>query len=450
LKVQTQTATEIAKKQPRMSLSEKIKTESAQVGVVGLGYVGLPLAVALAKAQFSVKGIDLDLERIKQLASKKSYIGDVSDKELAEAFKRDRFKACSDFSIVDALDVVIICVPTPITESKTPDLSFVRNATKQIGKYLHKGQLVVLESTTYPGTTEEVVLPLLEASNLKVGRDFFLAYSPERVDPGNKEFQIENTPKIVGGVTEECGKIARLLYESIANEVIQVSSPKVAETTKLFENVFRNVNIALVNELSILCRRMGISVWEVIDAASSKPFGFTRFNPGPGVGGHCIPVDPYYLASKAKEYDFHTRFIELSGEVNENMPYHVVELVGDALNSKGKALRGSKILILGVTYKKDIDDVRESPAFRIIKSLQDKGASVYYNDPFVSCLKVNGKELQSCPFNASSLELWDCAVIVSDHSTYDYAQIVASSELVVDTRNATKDIEDDQGKIFRF
>ena len=301
-------------------LEEKIRTKSALIGVVGLGYVGLPLAVAFAKAQFSVKGIDLDSERISQLSSKKSYISDVSDKELAEAFRLKCFDVASDFSVTDDLDVIIICVPTPINENKTPDLSFVRNATKQIKKYLHKGQLIVLESTTYPSTTEEVILPLLEEKNCEAGRDFFIAYSPERVDPGNKKFRIDNTPKLVGGVTEKCGRVSQFLYQSIAKKVILVSSPKVAETTKLFENVFRNVNIALVNELSILCRRMGISVWEVIDAASSKPFGFTHFNPGPGVGGHYIPVDPYYLATKAKEYDFHTRFIELSGEINDNMP----------------------------------------------------------------------------------------------------------------------------------
>jgi UDP-N-acetyl-D-glucosamine dehydrogenase len=443
-------AKETGKKKTVEILQERIKAKSAQIGVIGLGYVGLPLAVALAKAQFSVKGIDLDLERIRQLSSKRSYIGDVSDRELREALKGDRFKACSDFPIVSDLDAIIICVPTPINENKTPDLSFVRNATRQISEYLREGQLVILESTTYPGTTGEVLLPLLEASNLKVGQDFFLAYSPERVDPGNREFRIKNTPKVVGGITEECGKVARLLYESVAEQVILVSSPKVAETTKLFENVFRNVNIALVNELSILCRRMGISVWEVIDAATSKPFGFTRFEPGPGVGGHCIPVDPYYLATKAKEYDFHTRFIELSGEVNENMPYHVVDLINDALNSKEKALKGSKVLILGVTYKKDIDDLRESPALRIIRSLHEKGVNVYFNDPYVPSLQVNGKKLVSCPFNASSLELWDCVVIIADHSSYDYGEIVASCELVVDTRNATRHIEDPGGKIFRF
>lgn len=433
-----------------LSLSDKIKLRTAKVAVIGLGYVGLPLAVELAKSHFSVTGIDLDRERVSKIRQGVSYISDVSAESLTNVVKSGELSATEDFSVLDKMDVVVICVPTPISQSKTPDLSYVVAAAKNVTKHIHSDQLIVLESTTHPGTTEEVVLPILESSGLLVGQDFYLAFSPERVDPGNREYSIRNTPKVVGGVTKRCGKIAELLYSSVAEKVVLVSSPKVAETTKLFENVFRNVNIALVNELSILCQKMGISVWEVVDAASTKPFGFTRFNPGPGVGGHCIPVDPYYLAAKAKEYDFHSKFIESAGEVNENMPYFVADQISEALNKKGKATKGSKILILGVTYKKDIEDTRESPALKIIKSLQDKGAKVLYNDPYIKQLTVNGSQLNSKPLTRRLLNSADCTVIVTDHSLYDYVEIVRESRLVVDTRCATKGIKNCRNRICRF
>lgn len=433
-----------------LSLSEKIKLRTARVSVVGLGYVGLPLAVELAKSHFSVTGIDLDQDRVSKINQGASYISDVSTESLINVVKSGELSATEDFSVLDRMDVVIICVPTPISQSKTPDLSYVVRATHNVAKHIHSDQLIVLESTTHPGTTEEVVLPILEPSGLLVGRDFYLAFSPERVDPGNKEYSIRNTPKIVGGVTKKCGKIAGLLYSAVAETVVLVSSPKVAETTKLFENVFRNVNIALVNELSILCQKMGISVWEVIDAASTKPFGFMRFNSGPGVGGHCIPVDPYYLAAKAKEYDFHSKFIESAGEVNENMPYFVADQISEALNKKGKATKGSKILILGVTYKKDIDDIRESPALKIIKSLQEKGAIVLYNDPYIKHLTVNSTKLNSRALTRRLLNCVDCTVIVTDHTLYNYESIVRESKLVVDTRNAMKGIKFNGGRIIHF
>lgn len=433
-----------------LSLEEKIKSRIARIAVIGLGYVGLPLAVELAKSHFFVTGIDLDQERVSKVNQGVSYISDVSPHSLINVVKSGELSATEDFSILDKMDVVIICVPTPISQSKTPDLSHVISAAQEVAKHIHSDQSIVLESTTHPGTTEEVVLPILESSGLLVGQDFYLAFSPERVDPGNREYSIRNTPKVVGGVTKRCGIIAELLYSLVAENVVLVSSPKVAETTKLFENVFRNVNIALVNELSILCQKMGISVWEVIDTASTKPFGFMRFNPGPGVGGHCIPVDPYYLAAKAKEYDFHSKFIESAGEVNENMPYFVADQISETLNKRGKATKGSKILILGVAYKKDIDDTRESPALKIIKSLQDKGAKVLYNDPYVKQLTVNGSKLNSKPLTTRLLNSVDCTVIVADHSLYNYEEIVNESCLVVDTRCATKSIRNFRKRIYRF
>lgn len=431
-------------------LAKKLTSKKARIGIIGLGYVGLPLAVALAAENFRITGIDLNAQKVKRVNTGDSYISDVDGVRLTDVVENKRLSATTDFNKLANLDVVVICVPTPISQSKAPDLSYVVRATEDVSRYIHKGQLIILESTTYPGTTEEVVLPLLAQSGLTVGKDFYLAFSPERVDPGNKNFLLRNTPKVIGGVTPKCTKMASLLYSSVADEIITVSSPEVAETTKLFENVFRNVNIALVNELTVLCHKMGISAYEVIEAASTKPFGFMRFNPGPGVGGHCIPVDPYYLAAKAKEYDFHSKFIESAGEVNENMPYFVVELIAEALNQRGKPTKGSKVLILGVAYKKNINDVRETPAVRVIKSLKEKGATVIYNDPFVETLHVNGTSMVSKALTKQLLNSADCTVILTNHSVYNYTDVVQQSQLVVDTRAATKDIKDCRNKIIRF
>jgi UDP-N-acetyl-D-glucosamine dehydrogenase len=432
------------------SLESRLVSREAKIAIIGLGYVGLPLAVSLAEANFGITGIDLNDTKVESVTAGHSYISDIDDSRLGGVTGDKRLVATKDFQILGSMDVVIICVPTPITQSKSPDLSYVISATKEAAKHIRAGQLVVLESTTHPGTTEEVVLPLLEKSGLVVGEDFFLAFSPERVDPGNKNYSLKNTPKVVGGVTQRCGAMAALLYGSVADKVHLVSSPKVAETTKLFENVFRNVNLALVNELTILCRKMGISACEVVEAAATKPFGFMRFNPGPGVGGHCIPVDPYYLAAKAKEYDFHSKFIESAGAVNENMPYFVVNEISEALNQRGKPTKRSRVLILGVAYKKDIDDVRETPAVRVIKALKERGAIVTYNDPYVPNFKVNGWSLESKPLSKSLLTESDCVVIITDHSCYDYLDIVRHSQLVIDTRCATSSIKNHRNKIIRF
>lgn len=433
-----------------VSLESKLLSRRARIAIIGLGYVGLPLAVSLAEASFNITGIDLSDTKIKSVNDGSSYISDVDDSSLRNVTDDRHLFATSDFSVLESMDVVVICVPTPITQSKTPDLSYVVSATKEVARHIHLGQLIILESTTHPGTTEEVVLPLLEKSGLVVGEDFFLAFSPERVDPCNKNYSLKNTPKVVGGVTNGCGTMAEILYASVAEQVHLVSSPKVAETTKLFENVFRNVNIALVNELTILCSKMGISACEVVEAAATKPFGFMRFNPGPGVGGHCIPVDPYYLAAKAKEYDFHSKFIENAAAVNENMPYFVVDQISEALNQRGKPTKRSRVLILGVAYKKDIDDIRETPAVRVIKALKERGAAVTYNDPYVPKLEVNGWSLQSRPLSKSLLSSSDCAVIITDHTCYDYLDIVRHSQLVIDTRCATSSIKNHRNKIVRF
>jgi UDP-N-acetyl-D-glucosamine dehydrogenase len=428
----------------------KFKSKTASVGVIGLGYVGLPLALLFSEEGFRVTGFDIDNTKIDMLASSRSYICRIPETEIALA--RDRgFQATTDFNCISKMDAIVICVPTPLTEYHEPDLSFVTETVKSIAPHLQAGQLVVLESTTYPGTTNEVVLPLLEKGNqlkLSVSRDnseagdvFFLAFSPEREDPGNNTVARSDIPKIVGGVDRSASEIATALYSSIFRRAVPVSSPTVAEMTKLLENIYRCVNIALVNELKLLCLRMDIDIWEVISAAATKPFGFHSFYPGPGLGGHCIPVDPFYLSWKAKEFDFSTRFIELAGEINIAMPYHIVEFITEALNARSKALKGSKVLILGVSYKKDIDDLRESPAITIIEVLQKHGALVSYNDPYFPKIGKGRKydlQMQRVPLEA--LGQYDCVVIVTDHSDYDYRQIVEEAQLVVDTRNATAGI----------
>jgi len=419
-------------------LEERIRNKSATIGIVGIGYVGLPLAVAFAMAGFKVLGFDIRQSNVDSVNRGQSYIADVASDSLSSVVTGKLLEATTDQSRLGEVDAICICVPTPLTPTKDPDLSYVIHEAGQISKYLRPGQLVVLESTTYPGTTRQIVLPKLESSGLRCGTDFYLAYSPERVDPGSKDHDVRNTPKIVGGIDSRSTQLAQLLYSQIAGTVLPVSCPEAAEMTKVFENVIRSVNIALVNELAHLCERMGLSVWEVIDAASTKPFGYMPFYPGPGIGGHCIPLDPYYLANKARELDFHTRFIELAAEINEAMPYHVVSRILEALNTRGKSLHGAKILVLGVAYKKDVADTRESPALKIIQLLREKGADASYNDPYVAEIQVPAGDMESVELSGECLASMDCVVIATDHGSYDFGQITAQASLVFDTRGAPR------------
>jgi len=433
-------------------LKSKIESRQSRVAVIGLGYVGLPLALLYTEQKFPVTGFDKKKKKISTLAQGGSYIYRIPATEIKQA-RSGGFSATSDYSQITKMDAIIICVPTPLNEYHEPDLSYITRTAEAIAPHLRAGQLVVLESTTYPGTTEEVLVPILENGNkksLKASRagssnaeTFFVAFSPEREDPGNQTVARKDIPKVVGGLDPQASELAGALYGSIFNRVVPVSSPAAAEMTKLLENIYRCVNIALVNELKMLSLRMGIDIWEVIEAASTKPFGFHPFYPGPGLGGHCIPVDPFYLSWKAKEYDFRTRFIELAGEVNVAMPYHVLASVVTALNQRKKALNGSRVLILGVAYKKDIDDLRESPALTIIELLQKEGAQVSYNDPYFPMIgKGRHYDLQMKCASMENLGQYDCVLIVTDHSDYDYAKIVRESQLVIDTRNATKGMQD--------
>ena len=426
------------------SLQNKIENKSALVAIVGLGYVGLPLAVAFAEVGFKVLGVDVQQSRADQVNDGISYIADVSGQRLTQAVAAGLIEATTDQSRLKEADAICICVPTPLTKTKDPDLSYVTYEAEKIREILRPNQLIVLESTTYPSTTKEVILPILEKSGLEEGVDFFLAYSPERVDPNNKQYSIKNTPKIVGGISPESTELAAMLYGRVADNVMSVSSADTAEMTKVFENVFRSVNIALVNELAQLCEKMGISVWEVIKAASTKPYGYMPFYPGPGIGGHCIPLDPYYLANKAKELDFHTRFIELASDINEQMPYHVTSRIMDALNYQGKSLKGAKVLVLGAAYKKDIEDTRESPAIKLIELLHDKGAKVSYNDPYINEVKLAEISLNSVELGKQQLSSADCVVIATDHSCYDATDIVAWATMVFDTRGITTGIESEK------
>lgn len=416
----------------------RLEKRTARLGVIGLGYVGLPLAVELAQAGFEVCGVDIDEHRVHLLNQGKSYIQDVPTADVRGLVRKGLFRASADFSVLRRCDTVNICVPTPLSKQRDPDVSYIVAAAEQVRKYLHRGQLVILESTTYPGTTDELVLPMLADTGLQVGKDFFLAFSPERVDPGNPHFQTRNIPKVVGGVTPACTAAAVKLYQQRLEHVVPVSSTQVAEMVKLLENTFRSVNIGLVNELALMCRRMKIDVWEVITAAATKPFGFMPFFPGPGLGGHCIPIDPFYLSWKARASGFEARFIELAGHVNGHMPDHVVELVGEALNRRGRAIRGSKVLVLGVAYKADIDDVRESPSLDILEKLRERGARIEYCDPFVPSIRFAGGTMRSVPFTAASLKRFDCTVIATAHKGFKYAKVLAWSKAVVDTRNALK------------
>jgi UDP-N-acetyl-D-glucosamine dehydrogenase len=436
---------------PADQLKNKIQQRTAQVGIIGLGYVGLPLALLFSEQKFAVTGFDIDQRKVDTLAQGGSYIYRISKDEIQTA-KAQGFSPTSDYSRIVDMDAIIICVPTPLNQYHEPDLSFITDTTHAIAPHLQPGQLVVLESTTYPGTTEEVMVPILEKENkseLKAARgssnpekDFFVAFSPEREDPGNTTVARRDIPKVVGGVNPQASELAGALYGSIFQRIVPVSSPAAAEMTKLLENIYRCVNIALVNELKLLSLRMGIDIWEVIDAASTKPFGFHPFYPGPGLGGHCIPVDPFYLSWKAKEWDFRTRFIELAGEINTNMPYHVLASVSGALNGHKKSVNGARVLILGVAYKRDIDDLRESPALTIIELLQKEGAEVSYHDPYFPFIGKGRKyDLQMKRTELEKLGQYDCIVIVTDHSDYDYRKIVDEAQLVVDTRNATKGID---------
>src|SRR5262245_53672746 len=404
----------------------------------------------IAAAGFDVVGIDLDRNKIAALKEGKSYISDVPQKTLVNALQTGRFTPTSDFSALRDVDTGSICVPTPLSKSRDPDISFILAATEKIRKYLHAGQLIVLESTTYPGTTDELILPELESSGLRVGTDFFLAFSPERIDPGNTAFNTHNTPKIVGGITERCTEVAHIFYSQFIERVIAVSSTKCAEMVKLLENTFRSVNIGMVNELALMCDVLGVDVYEVIDAAATKPFGFIPFYPGPGLGGHCIPIDPHYLAWKLKALNFQARFIGLAAEINGMMPTVVTTMVGEGLNRFSKSIRGSKILVLGVAYKKNVSDCRESPALDVMRMLSEKGAMLAYNDPFVATLRINGNTLKSIELTPANIQSQDCIIILTDHTAYDFPNILAVSKLVIDTRNVTKDLQQFKDKIIKL
>jgi UDP-N-acetyl-D-glucosamine dehydrogenase len=427
------------------------------VCVIGLGYVGLPLATGLAQAGYHVVGLDLDERKVSLLSQGKSHIQDIESMVVSDLVQLGRFHPTTDYDTLSELDAIFICVPTPFDAMKAPDLCFVKSAAQGIAGRLRQGQLIVLQSTTFPGTTEEVVLPILEATGLKAGEDFLLAFSPERIDPGNKVYTVANTPKVVGGLTPLSARVAAKLLAHLFSEIHFVSTPRTAEMTKLLENIFRSVNIALVNELALLSERMGIDFWEVVDAAATKPFGFMSFHPGPGVGGHCIPVDPYYLSWKAREFDFYTHFIELAAEVNQSMPYHVVELAGQALGTRGKALNGARVLVMGVSFKRDIEDARNSPAERVIELLWKDGAQVSYNDPYVPKYVMGGDVF--CPNETvlTSQELTpelmakqDIVIIISGHRIYDYDWIVEHADLVLDTVNAAKSVSSARHKIVRI
>ncbi len=430
-----------------MPLLDKIQRREAVIGVIGLGYVGLPLAVLQAKTGYRVVGIDESRGKVERVNRGDNYISDVDDAELQQAVTSGRLTATTDFDALKKCDVVLICVPTPLTRNKEPDISAILKVTHELARRAHPDMLVVLESTTYPGTTEEVMLPILSAGGLKAGQTLYLAFSPERVDPGNRSFKTHNTFKLVGGVTPACLRIAQAFYEQSVVKIHPVSSTRVAEMTKVFENVFRSVNIALVNELAVLCDRMGLNVYEVIDAAATKNFGFMPFYPGPGVGGHCIPLDPYYLAWKSKEYDLHTRFIELAGEINEGMPYYVMAKLQRLLNQRGRCLNGANILVLGVTYKADVADWRETPAIKVMELLMREGAALSYADPFTPSVTIGERSYKGVEVTAARLKESACALILTAHSAFDYEQIVRHAPLVFDTRNGTRHVKGDKNSV---
>jgi len=424
--------------QIKESLLKSIYDHTATIGILGLGYVGLPLAAAFGEAGFQVIGIDPDPRKVNRLSQGESYIHDISSEQIARLVQSNKLTASTDFSALRNCDAVSICVPTPLRKTGDPDMSFIVSATEELAKYIHPGMIIVLESTTYPGTTREVLLPkLAKEEGFEVGKDFFLAFSPERVDPGRKDWTTLNTPKVIGGITEECSEVAAAWYSQALKSVVSVSSAETAELSKLLENTFRMVNIGLVNELAIMCERLGVDVWEVIDAAASKPFGFMKFTPGPGLGGHCIPIDPLYLSWKMKAFQYSARFIELASDINTNMPRYVVGRVSDAFNDRGMALKGSKCLVLGAAYKPDIDDIRESPALDVIGLLQKKGAQVDYHDPYIPQLRTHDNiEMQSVPDVMEAVRDSDCVIIITNHTSYDYEAILSKAKFIFDSRNA--------------
>lgn len=433
-----------------MRLKDKIIKKKITVGIIGLGYVGLPLAVRFALAGFDITGIDIDEGKVRKVNQGKSYVPDVRQEEVRNLVSQGKLRATNNYDTLGDLDVLIICVPTPLRKSRDPDISYIVEAVRGIRKYLRKGHIIVLESTTYPGTTRELVLPELESTGLKVGKDFFLAFSPERVDPGNSRYNIKNTPKVVGGITSRCTEIVKTLYSQAIDKVIPVSSSEIAEMAKLLENTFRATNIALVNEMAIISGKLGVDVWEVIYAASSKPFGFMTFYPGPGLGGPCIPIDPHYLSWKLRVFNYNPRFIQLAEEINSNMPFYVVEKISHGLNKFRKSINGSKILILGVAYKKNVGDIREAPALEVINVLLGKGADLAYNDPYVPRLNIGDKVWHSVQLQDNLLNEMDCVVIITGHSLYDFEWIVKNAKLVIDTRDATRGITDSTGKIIKL
>jgi len=434
-------------------LIKKLKDKTAKIAILGLGYVGLPLAVVFGEAGFQVTGVDPDKRKIDSLVEGKSYIPDVKTEAVTKLVKEGKFTSTTDFSVLKEMDAVSICVPTPLRQTGDPDMSFIISATEQLAKYMHKGMVVVLESTTYPGTTRELLLPKLGIEHgLKVGEDWFLAFSPERVDPGREDYTTINTPKVMGGITEACGEVATAWYEGAIKTVHQVSTAEAAEMSKLLENTFRMINIGLVNELAIMCERLGVDVWEVIDAAASKPFGFMKFTPGPGLGGHCIPIDPLYLSWKMKSFNYNARFIELASEINTNMPRYVVSRILEAMNDRGKHLKGSKVLVLGVAYKPDIDDVRESPAMDVIGLMKNKGAIVEYHDPYIPHIhhEYDGWQMDSVKDMMKSVKKAEAVIIITNHKEYDYKAIIESAKFVFDSRNATGKIGKNSEKVERL
>lgn len=433
----------------RQPLADLIRSHEARLAIIGQGYVGLPLAVAFARVGFPVFGIDTDLDRVGALNAGRSYIQDVDSAELGELVRQGRYVATSDATVLADSDAVIICVPTPLGKSKDPDISFVMAAADQVAAHLRPGQLVVLESTTYPGTTEELLLPRLQTRGGRVGRNFHLAFSPERIDPGNPTFTVRAIPKVVGGVTPACRRLTALLYRQIVSRIVEVSSPQVAELAKLYENVFRNVNIALANELALMCRHLGVSTREVIEAAATKPFGFLPFYPGPGIGGHCIGIDPIYLAWKMRLSGYDSRFIQLADEINRTMPLHTVEMVAEALNRRRLCLNGARVLALGVAYKRDIGDTRESPALEVLARLRERGVDVSYADPYVPSITTGDLILKAVDLTDDALAAADCVLILTDHSQFDYRRVLATARLVVDMRNATWGIPAPDGRVVR-
>lgn len=432
-------------------LLEKIQTKEALIAIIGLGYVGLPLAVEKAKAGYKVIGLDIEENRVNNVKQGINYIKDIANKDLVSVVKSGYLKASVDYSILKIVDCVIICVPTPLNKYKQPDTTHIENSAREIVKYLHKDMLIILESTTYPGTTEELLLPILESTGLKCGKDFYLAYSPERIDPGNRKYNMRNTTKVIGGVTNECTKIAAFFYENIFKcKIHKVSSPRVAEMGKVLENTYRNINIALANEMAIICNKVGIDVWEVIDAAKTKPYGFQAFYPGSGVGGHCIPIDPLYLMWKVKEYNYYTKLIGISDEINSSMPKFILERVIKILNQENNHLNNSKILILGVAYKQDIDDIRESPALKVIEELEKEGAIIEFYDPFVSQFKLKDKTYESISLTEEKIREKDIIIITTAHTNVNYKMFVENAKLIFDTKNATKNIKNTKENIIKL